>query len=492
MKRRDAASDWIKEALALRLAAKEATTLVQQLYDALKAWIQHGELTAGDALPSSRALAHALGISRNTVLASMDRLQAEGLLIARQGAGLYVANLPALLTRDALSPPLPIRYSRRGNTLLALSKTLSNGHRAFAPGVPALDLFPREQWQRLLRRHHHHADRSSMDYQTNGGLPALKAALCDYLRLSRAVRCQPEQIVITQGAQQAFELMTQLLTDPGDAVWMEEPGYGGAQACFLASGLTVTPIPVDEEGLNPALAPASAPAPRLIYVTPSHQYPSGVTMPAPRRLALIEHASCTGSWIIEDDYDSEFRYDTPPLPSLQGLAEQASVIYVGTFSKVLYPGLRLGYLVLPDTLADDARRAHARLHREGHYPVQSALAEFMTSGHFTRHIARMRAAYRQRQACLRQALMPAVAAGLRLSNGQAGMHLLVALDTLEEEERLVQRAREAGILLSPLSRYYLSEHKRPGLVLGYAGSTESELMKAGAWLSEAWQRLRHA
>ena len=152
LKRRDAASDWIKEALALRLAAKEATTLVQQLYDALKAWIQHGELTAGDALPSSRALAHALGISRNTVLASMDRLQAEGLLIARQGAGLYVANLPALLTRDALSPPLPIRYSRRGNTLLALSKTLSNGHRAFAPGVPALDLFPREQWQRLLRR----------------------------------------------------------------------------------------------------------------------------------------------------------------------------------------------------------------------------------------------------------------------------------------------------------------------------------------------------
>lgn len=492
LKRRDAASDWIEEALALRLTAKEATTLVQQLYDALKAWIQHGELTAGDALPSSRALARALGISRNTVLASMDRLQAEGLLIARQGAGLYVANLPALLTREALSPPLPIRYSRRGNTLLALSETLSNGHRAFAPGVPALDLFPREQWQRLLRRHHHHADSSWMDYQTSGGLPALKAALCDYLRLSRAVRCQPEQIVITQGAQQAFELMTQLLTDPGDAVWMEEPGYGGAQACFLASGLTVTPIPVDEEGLNPALAPASAPAPRLIYVTPSHQYPSGVTMPAPRRLALLEHASRTGSWIIEDDYDSEFRYDTPPLPSLQGLAEQAAVIYVGTFSKVLYPGLRLGYLVLPDTLADDARRAHARLHREGHYSVQSALEEFMTSGHFTRHIARMRAAYRQRQACLRQALMPAVAAGLRLSNGQAGMHLLVALDTLEEEERLVQRGREADILLSPLSRYYLSEHKRPGLVLGYAGSTESELMAAGAWLSEAWLCLRHA
>jgi len=486
VKRHDAAGDWIAEALALRLNPHEAATLVQQLYRSLKEWIQHGELTADDALPSSRYLARTLGISRNTVLAAMDRLLAEGLLVARQGAGLYVAALPTLLTREALPPPSPVRYSNRGNKLLTLSGTLSHGHRAFAPGVPALDLFPREQWQRLLRRHYYQAELSWMDYQTSGGLPALKAALCDYLRLSRAVRCRPEQIVITQGAQQAFELITQLFTDHGDSVWMEEPGYGGAQACFLASGLAVTPIPVDQQGLNPLLAPENAPAPRLIYVTPSHQYPSGVTMPVPRRLALLEHASRTGSWIIEDDYDSEFRYDTPPTPSLQGLAEQSSVIYVGTFSKVLYPGLRLGYLVLPDTLAHDFRRAHARLHREGNYPVQSALAEFIASGHFTRHIARMRAAYRQRQACLRKALAPAVAKGLELSDGHAGMHLLAKLDTLAEEDLLVKHAGKAGITLSPLSRYYLSGNKRPGLVIGYAGSTEFELMEAGRWLSDAY------
>lgn len=491
VRRRDAASDWIAEALALKLTETGKATLVQQLYCSLKEWIQHGELTAGDALPSSRYLALSLGISRNTVLAALDRLLAEGLLIARQRAGLFVADLPTLLTRDERPPPLPVRYSKRGKTLLALSGTLSYGHRAFAPGVPALDLFPREQWQRLLRRHYHHAKVSWLDYQTSGGLPELKAALCDYLRLSRSVRCQPEQIVITQGAQQAFELITQLLTDPGDSVWMEEPGYGGAQACFLASGLTVTPIPVDQEGLNPSLASKNAPAPRLIYVTPSHQYPSGVTMPVPRRLALLEHAAHTGSWIIEDDYDSEFRYDTPPTPSLQGLSEQSSVIYVGTFSKVLYPGLRLGYLVLPDTLAEDFRCAHARLHREGNYPVQSALAEFIANGHFTRHINRMRAAYRQRQACLRAALAPAVAAGLRLSGGHAGMHLVAELDTIEVEESLVKHANDVGITLSPLSRYYLAENKRPGLVLGYAGSTENELLTAGAWLSEAWQRLRH-
>ena len=490
MKRRNATSDWITEALALQLTANAAPTLVQQLYSSLKEWIQHGELMAGDALPSSRYLARELGISRNTVLAALDRLLAEGLLVARQGAGVYVADIRHLLTRAELSSPLPVRYSSRGKTLLALSGALSHGHRAFSPGVPALDLFPREQWQRLLRRHYYRAEMSWMDYQTSGGLSELKAALCDYLRLSRAVRCRPEQIVITQGAQQAFELVTQLLTDSGDSVWMEEPGYRGAQVCFLAAGLTVTPVPVDQEGLNPSLAPVNAPPPRLIYVTPSHQYPSGVTMSMTRRLALLAHASCSGSWIIEDDYDSEFRYDIPPTPSLQGLTEQVSVIYVGTFSKVLYPGLRLGYLVLPDSLAEDFKSAHSRLHREGGYPVQAALAEFISKGHFSRHIARMRVAYRQRQACLRNALAPAIASGFRLSDGHAGMHLLARLDTLEQEKALVERANKAGITLSPLSHYYLGGHKSPGLVLGYAGSTQDELTKAGAWLNHAWLRLR--
>ncbi|WP_249977833.1 PLP-dependent aminotransferase family protein [Vreelandella olivaria] len=491
MKRRDTGSAWIIDALALRVDLKKgALPLTQQLYRPLKEWIQHGELAAGQVLPSSRHMAQLLGVSRNTVLAVMDRLLAEGLLVARQGAGLYVAQLPTLLRRSAASTPRPTCYSSRGNTLLGLSSTLSNGYRAFSPGVPALDLFPREQWQRLLRRHYRHADMSWMDYQTSGGLPELKAALCDYLRLSRAVRCQPEQIVITQGAQQAFELIAQLLTDSGDAVWVEEPGYGGAQACFLASGLAITPVPVDKGGLNIALRPAHSPTPRLIYVTPSHQYPTGVTMPVPQRLALLEFASRSGCWIIEDDYDSEFRYDTPPTPSLQGLADQASVIYVGTFSKVLYPGLRIGYLVLPDELAADFTRAHARLHREGNYPIQSALAEFIANGHFTRHVTRMRSAYRQRQACLRTALAPAVAKGLRLSDGHAGMHLLAELNSFDQEALLVKRANDEGITLSPLSRYYLSEHKRPGLVLGYAGSTEQALLQAGTWLNDAYLATR--
>lgn len=487
--RRAASSEWITDALALRVSAAGSESLVHQLYSTLRAWIQSGELNAKSHLPSSRHLSRVLGISRNTVLAAMDRLLAEGLVVSRQGAGLYVADLTIAPLPIEQPAATPFAYSTRGQALIDRCATLSQHYQAFAPGVPGLDLFPNDQWQRLLRRHYRQADTAWLSYQTHGGLPALKEALCDYLTLSRAVHCRPGQIVITQGAQQAFELVAQLLTDSHDTVWMEEPGYGGAQTCFLAAGLNIVPVPVDEEGMNPSRCPADTPSPRLIYVTPSHQYPSGVTMPVPRRLALLEQASKHGAWVIEDDYDSEFRYDIPPTPSLQGLSAQASVIYIGTFSKVLYPGLRLGYIVLPEALADTFRLAHARLHREGNYPTQSALAEFIAKGGFSRHIARMRLSYRQRQACLRRALSPAIKAGLKLSSGHAGMHLVAELESVRQEEQLVALAQQANITLSPLSRYYLAKPQRAGLVLGYAGATEMELLRAGHWLSQAWLNL---
>ncbi|MDW5376035.1 PLP-dependent aminotransferase family protein [Halomonas sp. HP20-15] len=484
-------SEWIVEALALRLNQHrdEPATLAQRLYTPLRGWIQQGELTAGEALPSSRRLARALGIGRNTVLTAMERLAAEGFVVARQGAGLSVADLgplpvaPAPRAAMVEAPPL----SGRGQRLLDFCATLSGGHRAFAPGVPALDLFPRERWQRLLRRHQQRSPTDWFDYRSQGGLPALKSALCDYLRLSRSVRCHPEQILITQGAQQGFELITRLLADAGDTAWIEEPGYGGAQACFAMAGLAMQPIPVDAAGIDPEQA--AGPPPRLIYVTPSHQYPLGVTLSLNRRLALLKTAERHRAWLIEDDYDSEFRYTSAPLASLQGLAEGAPVIYVGTFSKVLYPGLRLGYLVLPEPLVEVFRRASARLHREGQYVVQAALAEFIEAGHFARHVARMKSAYRQRQAWLRQALAPAVAQGLELSSGHAGMHLVARLASLEQEQRLVDTGHAAEVALSPLSRYYLGPG-RPGLVLGYAGSDEGEIARAGGWLSRAWLDLR--
>ncbi|WP_251977480.1 MocR-like pyridoxine biosynthesis transcription factor PdxR [Salinicola avicenniae] len=471
----------------MRLAAPASTTLNQRLYDALRDWIQSGELAAGSLLPSSRQLAGELRIGRNSVVTAIERLVAEGFVETRPGAGAFVSEWGA---RGGVeiddSPTAMPTLSRRGTRVLAFGATLAARHTAFAPGVPALDRFPRERWQRLLRRHQQRAPVDWFDYQTQGGVPALREALCDYLRLSRSVRCHPDQILITQGAQQGFELIARLLADAGDSVWLEEPGYGGAQACFASAGLELQPVEVDAHGVNLDRVPAGAASPALIYVTPSHQYPSGVTLSLARRTALLETAKRLGAWIIEDDYDSEFRYASAPLASLQGLVASAPVIYVGTFSKVLYPGLRLGYLVLPEALVEPFRRANARLHREGQYPVQAALADFIAEGHFARHVATMRDCYRQRQACLREALAPAVRQGLVLSEGQAGMHLVAELESHALESVLVSRARAQGILLSPLSAFYLESPGRPGLVLGYAGATAAEIAAAGAWLAGAW------
>ncbi|WP_189444798.1 MocR-like pyridoxine biosynthesis transcription factor PdxR [Salinicola rhizosphaerae] len=475
----------------MRLASPSTATLAQRLYQALRGWIQNGELGAGSALPSSRQLARELKLGRNTVLSAIERLTAEGFLETRPGAGVFVAEWrPSGRTSISVASAPPseaeLSLSARGERILDFSAGLSDRYTAFAPGVPALDQFPRERWQRLLRRHQQQAPLEWHDYQHQGGVPALREALCDYLRLSRSVRCRPEQILITQGAQQGFELAARLLADVGDAVWLEEPGYGGAQSCFVSAGLDTVPVPVDAEGMNLEALPTSAPSPRLIYVTPSHQYPSGVTMSLKRRVALLETAQRHRAWILEDDYDSEFRYASAPIASLQGLVDNGPVIYVGTFSKVLYPGLRLGYLVLPEALIEPFKRANARLHREGQYVVQSALATFIDEGHFARHVARMRERYRQRQACLREALAPAVERGLELSEGQAGMHLVASLASHEFESALVARAEAAGVLLSPLSRYYLEPPGRPGLVLGYAGATEAEIASAGSWLAEQW------
>ncbi|PMR76555.1 PLP-dependent aminotransferase family protein [Billgrantia endophytica] len=490
---------WVIDALGIVLTRSPETPLTQHLYRALRGWVQEGRLVNGQQLPSSRLLARELGLGRNTVIAAFDQLIAEGFLETRHGAGTFVADLTfGELAAEACNAgsgrnqtgALPA-LSRRGEQLLLRSGTGAGRHPAFAPGVPALDRFPREIWQRLLRRHVQRMPSAWMDYQTQGGVPALREALSDYLRLSRSVRCRPEQVLVVQGAQQGFELIARMLGDSGDRVWIEEPGYGGAQACFASAGFEMVPVPVDDEGMDIAAAPhgKAQAAPRLIYVTPSHQYPSGVTMSLARRLALLEAAERHDAWVIEDDYDSEFRYGQRPIAALQGLVADPRVIYVGTLSKVMYPGMRLGYLVLPESLIEPFRRVNARLHREGQYAVQAALAEFISCGQFSRHISRMRECYRGRQARLREALAPAVAQGLRLSEGLAGMHLVAWLDRHEDESALVAAAEPQGIGLSPLSHYYLQPPGRPGLVLGYAGADDTEIERAGSWLANEWLKL---
>ena len=475
--------DWIGEALAIELATPAVGTLQRRLYAALRRWVQQGRLPGGSRLPSSRWLARQLGLGRNTVLGAIDRLVAEGFLETRHGAGTFVAELAHFASLSEPSPTQPAALSSRGERTLASCRLPDSASGAFAPGVPALELFPRAAWRRLIQRHLREAPMEWLDYQAQGGVGELREAICHYVRLSRSVDCSPRQVLVVNGAQQAFESIARLLADSGDRAWMEEPGYVGAQAALAAAELDVAPVPVDAQGLDPERAPRDR-APRLIYVTPSHQYPCGVTLSLERRLELLALAERHAAWIIEDDYDSEFRYRAQPIASLQGLADSQRVLYVGTFSKSLYPGLRLGYLILPNSLVEPFRRLQARLYREGHYPIQAALAEFIATGHFARHVKRMREVYRHRQALLRETLAPAVARGLALSPGESGMHLLARLPPGSDEQALMSKGARHGITLRPLSRHYLGDPDTTGLVLGYAGATDAEIRRAGALLCE--------
>lgn len=511
--------EWICDALLLEINQSPAETLQATLYRGIRTLIEEGRITAGIRLPSTRRLVARLPIGRNTAMLVMEQLAHDGFVEARAGAGCFVSHaytargridkheIPNVHVNEPDSvhqEGMPInaeganeRLSARGERLLDLSQLRNHsGALAFSPGLPSLSLFPWEKWRRLQQRHWRRMPMDWMRYHTEGGLLRLREVLCDYLTLSRSVRCTPNQIVITQGAQQAFSLIATLLAEEGETVWFENPGYRGARAAFEAANLTVEPVPVDNEGIAPH---ADLPTPSLIYITPSHQYPTAVTLSMSRRMALLEKAEQSGAWIIEDDYDSEFRYDARPLASLQGIDTAERVIYVGTFSKVMYPGLGLGYMVLPASLADAFRRASTRLMREIHYPLQAAVADFIADGAFRQHIRRCRRAYEERQSLLRRCLQPAVERGLRLSPGKAGMHLLATHAEGLDEAALIERGRVHNVHLSPYSSYFmaasnpqdLETHPDPassknttGLVLGYAAAGGQALEQASYLLNQ--------
>ncbi|SCK16076.1 PLP-dependent aminotransferase family protein [Vogesella sp. LIG4] len=476
---------WIIDALQAALARDGKEGLSRQLARLLRQWIGSGRLAGDSRLPASRDLARSLGLGRNTVLDAYEQLQAEGYIATRAGSGSYVTRLfaPPAPEQPAPARGQPLGLSQRGHELFATSGLPVGLFGAFAPGVPEIRQFPHHAWQQLLSRQQRRATAEDLCYCAGGGLPALREALADYLQLSRGVRCRPEQIIVTQGAQQALELAARLLADPGDVAWVEEPGYVGAHAAMRGAALQLVPAPVDHDGLNPALV-ADARPPKLIYTTPSHQYPSGVVMSLPRRLALLAAAQQHGAWIIEDDYDSEFRYVSQPQPALQGLAQDERVIYVGTLAKVMYPGLRVGYLVVPDALIDPFRGCNARLYREGPLPVQAALAEFFSSGLFARHVRRMRELYRERQHCLRSALAASGAEHLALSPGEAGLHLVATLPPDCDEDALSAAAARQQVWLRPLSRHYLAAPQQRGFVLGYAGVDEAAIRHGVAVMAQ--------
>ena len=462
----------VGDLVAYRIEQAMPGTLGKRLYDALQQAIQEGMISPGTRLPASRDLAAELAVSRNTVLAAYEQLQSEGYLKTRAGSGTFVNNV--LPERDMSGVgetsndhpcPAQIMLSQRGEQLLSRAGASQRQWGAFMPGVPDVRHFPHHTWSKIARRINVRLPVEILSYSQHEGYAPLQTALAEYLRVSRSVKCRAEQILITSGTHQSLDLLAKMLCDHGDRVWVEEPGYWGHRSVLEVNGLRIVPVPVDDEGLT---LPPEATPPRLICITPSHQYPTGAVMSLNRRKALLDRAKKWGSLVIEDDYDSEFRYGEKPIPALQGLSPDESVIYLGTFSKTLYPGLRISYMVLPPSLTERLKIAHSELYRGGYGLTQLTLAEFIREGHYAAHIRRMRQLYSQRRAALVNVICHELGAEFVGQDSHAGLHLILALPQAVDDIALSAELEQQGVWTRPLSVYYVGEAKRHGLILGYA------------------------
>ncbi|WP_092006129.1 PLP-dependent aminotransferase family protein [Polaromonas sp. OV174] len=469
-------------------AAALGKPLNRGLYECLRSAIQDGSLAPATRLPPSRDLAAELGLSRNTVMYAYEQLLAEGYVHARTGSGTFVAAtapesyLNATAAAAAEQRPSAMSgLSPRGLLLLANASASPRQWGAFMPGVPDVTRFPHRRYAQIAARLWRRPPPEWLSYGHGGGLPALREAVANHLRVARSVRCDADQVLITEGIHQAIDLVVKLLGSSGEQAWVEEPSYWGIRGILQVSDMRVVPMPVDEEGLMLPNGEAGrdAPAPRFVFVTPSHQYPLGAVMSLKRRRALLEFAHRNGSWIVEDDYDSEFRFSGQPIPSLQGLEPDAPVIYVGTFSKTLYPGLRMGYLVLPRALAGAFQTAHSDIYRSGHLMTQATIAEFMQAGDYAAHIRRMRLLYAKRRAILaglvERYLGPAA---LHEHGSNAGLHLVLRLPDDSDDVAIAEAARQRGIIVRPLSRYFIGSSVQRGLLLGYACVPEEAIAPA--------------
>lgn len=480
---------------ATPLARGGATPLFRQLYTRLKDAILQGALAPGARLPATRELCRLLGVSRQTVLAAYDQLTAEGYLRGGVGQGTFVDEaLPLARQAPASSAPGLLRaLPERGAALataMARIRLYDGPLRAFRPSMPGLDLFPFDLWRKLEARH---LRKSSfhlgpyLGYGPANGYAPLRELLCAYLRASRGVACTPEQIVITSGSQQALYLLAQLLLAPGDEVWVESPGYQGACAPMRVAGARIRTVPVTREGMDVAYGARHYPDARLVFATPSHQLPLGATMSLARRLELLRWAAARRAWVIEDDYDSEYRYTGPPLASMQSLDRAGCVVYVGTLSKVLFPALRLGYVVAPPALAEPLARAKAVIDMHHAMLPQAVLADFIAEGHFMRHIRRTRDAYAERRATLMALLGERLGERLACGPADVGLDLCTHFrpdrkGRIPNEAAIARAAGEAGIELRPLE-YYANAAATPecavapGLLLGFSAVKPEAIRK---------------
>lgn len=464
------------------------TPLYRQLYDWFRLAIVTGRMRPGQRVPSTRTLAAELKISRMPVFNAFEQLLAEGYLESFVGAGTRVAKSipedmlsPALgkhqkELRETVDKPSTRKMSRRGIAWARQPpQSWLDNLGAFRVSLPALDHFPFSVWWKLMARHARQPRLDLMAYSNPIGYLPLREAIAEYLGATRAVRCEPSQVLITTGSQQGLQLCAQVLVNPKDPVWMEEPGYPSARNAFANVGARLIPVPVDEEGMKVEGIIRRSPNARAAYITPSHHYPEGSTMNAARRMLLLNWAVRTGAWIIEDDYDSEYRFGGRPIAALQGLDTEGRVIYVGTFSKVLFPALRLGYLVVPKDLmhAFLAARDAADVFSATLY--QPVLTDFIREGHFGGHIRRMRTLYMSRRRSLVDAIHTEMGDLIQVIGSEAGMHLVALLPSGISDLAVARRAGQMGISATPLSTCYLKQPARGGLILGYGGVNESQI-----------------
>jgi len=464
--------------------------IYKQIYDTIRRSILSGEFESNMQLPATRLLAEQLGVSRMTVINAYEQLFAEGYLEGKIGAGTFVAShLPEeflqtprieIEKKEVKTHQRKLNLSKKGISLLKKSGTILQCHRAtsftaFQHGITAVDKFPFEVWAKIAQKFYRKPPREMLGYGDSAGFRPLREAVAAHLESTRGVRCSPDQVVIINGTQQGVDLIGRVLLDPQDKVWMEEPCYLGARDTFASMGARIVHVEVDDEGFDLKQAQRQCKTARLVYVTPSHQFPLGVTMSLARRLSLLKWASGNEAWIIEDDYNSEYRYTGRPLASLQGLDCDGRVIYLGTFSKTIFPSLRLGCLVVPPDLIDvfTAARALSDLHS----PVinQAILAEFIAEGHLARHVRRMRGFYEERQEILITEVKKKLGGLLDISKMEAGMHLIGWLPKDVDDKTVSQKAAEVNLQITPVSAYRNRESMHNGLMFGYTGFDEKQI-----------------
>ena len=466
-----------------RLDRTAAVPLSRQLASALRQALSEGRIDAGARLPSTRALAGELGLARSTVVGVFEQLAAEGYITGRPGSGYFAASLGDPAPQTPAAPPAPRPLSRHGERLRRHASHWPSRGRPFELGHADVDGSLMTTWKRLASRVLSSRSGIAWNYGDPHGELSLRRAIADYLAAARGVRCRPEQIVLTSGTQQGLALAVHVLLDPGDVAWVEDPCYRSTLDVLQAASAKIVPVPVDEGGLDVASGERRRGSenqafPRLIYTTPSRQYPLGMAMPLARRAALLGFAAQAGSWIIEDDYESEFQAPGQMLPSLQGLDRAGRVIYLGTFSKLVFPSLRLGYAVLPEDLVAPFAGARHLADRQSSGLIQAIMTEFMLDGHFARHLKRMRVRYAERQHFLIDQVARRLGDVVEIRPVESGMYLTAWLPWDWSDQAAAATLAEAGVSTSPLSSLVLETPRRPGLVLGYTGHGEAAIARA--------------